>query len=519
MYDYQKIAKALIRNADEIVAAIDRYIAKKDEDLKKTLKTEGYADPDGTVGAINDLEEAVAGILADQQQDLLNTLKEAEEAGDTGEQLKKRIDTMLENDSIQDDVTDAAVSMYDDTVEPLATEYIQEVEPDMQVESLRKRTESWFETWGTTLGELMRLSTHDQITRLIHSAVDDGKDIPWLTRQIMSGGWRNEYYQARRVAVTEVLRAHSVAREEAIQQSPACEEKEWRHTGAHKNTPRPNHVAMDCQIVKKTDPFVMKGKDGNTYYPMYPRDPLLPAGESINCHCIHRGIPSKAVLGYSYEERKKMQQEYISNDDSSWENEGEESSKVTLPPATPGEEPADNEKFDYKSYLIDRKYIASAEYTSKFDGLGETKVVTRRIRAQARKMLRHRSGTWYEDLAFVDTKSNTVMARTDFNAKKRVKPSRKMLKMLKEADDYTVIGIHNHPESGVPSYSDFSVAYKRKYKYGIVACHNGTIYKYSIVGQLNRPIAESALDLLSLSGYSDYVGKLFNDAGIKLEVF
>ena len=191
MYDYQKIAKALIRNADEIVTAIDRYIAKKDEDLKKTLKAEGYTNPDGTVDAINNLEETVAGILADQQQDLLNTLKEAEEAGDTGEQLKKRIDTMLENDSIQDDVTDAAVSMYDDTVEPLATEYIQEVEPDMQVESLRKRTASWFETWGTTLGELMRLSTHDQITRLIHSAVDDGKDIPWLTRQIMSGGWRN----------------------------------------------------------------------------------------------------------------------------------------------------------------------------------------------------------------------------------------------------------------------------------------------------------------------------------------
>ena len=137
MYDYQKIAKALIRNADEIVTAIDRYIAKKDEDLKKTLKAEGYTNPDGTVDAINDLEETVAGILADQQQDLLNTLKEAEEAGDTGEQLKKRIDTMLENDSIQDDVTDAAVSMYDDTVEPLATEYIQEVEPDMQGESHR----------------------------------------------------------------------------------------------------------------------------------------------------------------------------------------------------------------------------------------------------------------------------------------------------------------------------------------------------------------------------------------------
>lgn len=225
MYDYQKIAKALIRNAGDIIAAIDKYIAKADDDLKKSLKAEGYADPDGTVDAINGLEEAVADILADQQQKLLDTLKEAEEAGDTGEQLKKRIDSMMEGDSIHDDVEDAAVSMYDETVEPLATEYIQEVEPDMQVDSLRRRTASWFETWGTTLGELMRLSTHDQITKLIQTAVDEGKDIPWLTREIMSGGWRNEYYQARRVAVTEVLRAHSVAREEAIQQSPACEER------------------------------------------------------------------------------------------------------------------------------------------------------------------------------------------------------------------------------------------------------------------------------------------------------
>lgn len=214
-----------------------------------------------------------------------------------------------------------------------------------------------------------------------------------------------------------------------------------------------------------------------------------------------------------------MQQEYISNDDSSWESEGEESSKVTLPPATPGEEPADNEKFDYKSYLIDRKYIASAEYTSKFDGLGETKVVTRRIRAQARKMLRHRSGTWYEDLAFVDTKSNTVMARTDFNSKKKVNPSRKMLKMLKEADDYTIIGIHNHPGSGVPSYGDLYAAYQRKYKYGVVVCHNGTIYKYTIIGEPNQPIAENALDLLEENGYSTDIGKMFNDAGVELEVF
>lgn len=67
----------------------------------------------------------------------------------------------------------------------------------------------------------------------------------------MDGGWRTEYYQAKRVAVTEVLRAHSVAKEEAIQQSPVVDMKEWRHTGVHKIKPRPNHVAMDGQVVPK----------------------------------------------------------------------------------------------------------------------------------------------------------------------------------------------------------------------------------------------------------------------------
>ena len=73
----------------------------------------------------------------------------------------------------------------------------------------------------------------------------------------MDGGWRTEYYQAKRVAVTEVLRAHSVAKEEAIQQSPVVDMKEWRHTGVHKIKPRPNHVAMDGQVVPKDQPCLL----------------------------------------------------------------------------------------------------------------------------------------------------------------------------------------------------------------------------------------------------------------------
>ena len=135
-------------------------------------------------------------------------------------------------------------------------------------------------------------------------------------------------YQARRVAVTEVLRAHSVAREEAIQQSPSTDRKEWRHTGAHKNKPRPNHVEMDGQIVPKDQPFELKGRDGVVYHPMYPRDPILPAGETVNCHCIHRGVAADDALGMSLEERRRLQQKYIEEDDGAWKKELDEENKA-----------------------------------------------------------------------------------------------------------------------------------------------------------------------------------------------
>lgn len=530
---HMMVAKAIIARADPICDAIDRYLAKADEDLADELNEEGYAEPKDTVSDINSLEKEVADILHSQTAALVTALKAAE---DDWDRAQENVNDMLDDDDIAVQVEDAAEAMYEVCVPKLASVYIKESDGELAVSKLRKRTSDWFSSWSKQLGELMKVSTHKQITDLIQETIDNGDDIASLTRKIISGGWRTEYYQAKRVAVTEVLRAHSVAKEEAIQQSPVVDMKEWRHTGAHKNKPRPNHVAMDTQKVPKDQPFTMQGKDGGTYFPMYPRDPSLPAGESINCHCIHRGLVNQETLGLSIEERKKLQQAFIDSDDGSWAKEqnekekakagivpytteGEESPRVKLPSATPGEEPRDDEKFDYKKYLVDKKYIASAEYTSKFDELGETKAVARRVRTQARKMLRHRSGTWYEDLAFVDTKSNTTMVRDDFNSKKKVSPSRKMNKMLKDADDYTIIGIHNHPGSNVPSYEDFAAASARKYKYGIVACHNGTIYKYTITGRLNRPMAEAALDLLSKSGYSSDTSKLFKDAGVELEVF
>lgn len=323
------IAKAILKNADGILDAIDRYLAKADDDLKETLKDEGYVEPKETVAAVNTLEEEIANVLHEQTDLLLETLQEAENDGADMEELQRRITALLVADEIAASIDAISVDMYENNVPRLASIYMEETDGELVVETLRERTSSWIRSWSQRLGELTRITTHEQIGGLIENAISEGLSISDLTRKIQEGGWRNEYYQARRFALTETLRAHSVAHEEAIQQSPACDKKEWRHTGGAKNTPRPNHVAMDGQIVPKDKPFELQGRDGTVYYPMYPRDSSLPASESVNCHCIHRGIVNKDVLGFSYEERKKMQEKFIGADNEVWQHDLNEKAKST----------------------------------------------------------------------------------------------------------------------------------------------------------------------------------------------
>jgi hypothetical protein len=109
---------------------------------------------------------------------------------------------------------------------------------------------------------------------------------------------------------------------------------------------------MDGQVVPKTEAFELRGRDGNTYRPMYPRDPLLPACETINCHCIHRGIANKDILGMSYEDRKKMQEDFVASDDKAWEKELDAKNK-----AKAGIEGDNEEKgIQYMSKTVKPKY-------------------------------------------------------------------------------------------------------------------------------------------------------------------
>ena len=186
---------------------------------------------------------------------------------------------------------------------------------------MSKKTTAWVRTWSASLGEIMQLNSHKEIETILEKGLRDGSSIQEFTRSILDSGIRDEYYKARRVAVTEVLRAHSVAQQEAFMQSPAVEEKMWKHTGAYRNDPRKNHMDMDGQRVPKDQPFELRGIKGGTYYPMYPRDSSLPPEESINCHCISQPVVSAEVLGLSLEERQRLQQQAIEEMDGEWERE------------------------------------------------------------------------------------------------------------------------------------------------------------------------------------------------------
>lgn len=379
---YQAIAKALLFNVDGIIGAIDQYLAKADEDLADSLANEGYAEAEDTVDAINTMQDEVAETLQNQTDDFVAILETA--VGSGWPEAQRAVSEMMDGDDIAEQVEGTAADMFQTQIPKLATVYMQETDGELVVDIMRQRTQSWIASWSQRLGELMKINTHKQISDIIQSTMDKGESIEKLTRKIMDGGWRNEHYQARRVAVTEVLRAHSVAREEAIQQSPSTDRKEWRHTGAHKNKPRPNHVEMDGQIVPKDQPFELKGRDGVVYHPMYPRDPILPAGETVNCHCIHRGVAADDALGMSLEERWQLQQKYIEEDDGAWKKEldNQNKSKAGITPYSA------LESFEEKPREKQIKYLGKAKMALYDAGLIDSDEMLRKIKKSTLQELR-----------------------------------------------------------------------------------------------------------------------------------
>ena len=301
-----------------LIKAIDAYLAKADGDLADALDAEGYAEPQATIGYMQGIEDDVAEALVEETDYFL---AEAEKAADLETFAADIWPRVKLNDRLKAKLATVFTEHLSEFMPEFVAYYIAQTDRSLKLEVVSKRTVAWVESWSEQLGEIMQLNSHKEIETILTKGLKDGTGIASFTREILDSGIRDEYYKARRVALTEVLGAHSVAQQEAFMQSPAVAEKAWKHTGAYRNEPRQNHVDMDGQRVAKDAPFTLTGIKGGIFEPMYPRDVILPPEERINCHCICQPVVSEDILGLSLEERQRLQQEAIDKMDDEWERE------------------------------------------------------------------------------------------------------------------------------------------------------------------------------------------------------
>lgn len=182
-----------------------------------------------------------------------------------------------------------------------------------------------------------------------------------------------------------------------------------------------------------------------------------------------------------------------------------------------------------KGTEMNRSVLESSDYKRKIETLQEPKEVTKAIWKEMSKSIRHRNGSKFEDLIFVDSNTGKVKRSVDYEKMSTAIPTKEMTNMLKSSQDRSIIAIHNHPNSSVPSISDIMVAKERGYKYGLIACHNGNVFKYTTKENINCIMADAALERINnmlynkntVTNFEEEMKKAFEnlkDAGVELEM-
>lgn len=174
-----------------------------------------------------------------------------------------------------------------------------------------------------------------------------------------------------------------------------------------------------------------------------------------------------------------------------------------------------------KESVVHWSKVNNPSYGQHISRIEPDRKIARRIKDEAIEILRHRSGSnYYEDLTYINSNTGESLSQTEYNVPREVKPTDDMISMLQNSPKRSIISLHNHHDNTVPSYVDVDSA--RDYKYGVILCHNGGLYKYT-VRDLNPSFYMSAFAKIDRSGYSKEDIEIFikeaAEAGVDIEVF
>lgn len=317
--------------AQALISAIDRYIAKVDEDFREQIEEEGFLAADAVVDTAEAIEDGVTDAINEHVDGVLDTLGDSTSLQHYIEHTWPDVQNETQ---LKDRLHDLFFEQFTSLLHTGVVAYLTDSDPDIGAAAaedgrVTPYAAEFINGWSGQLADLMHLSTDREINKILVDSAEKNLSISDTTLAIGNSGIRTPGAKARRVAQTEVLRVESYSHLEAMRQDPAVYEKEWIHTGAHKNKPRENHVAMSGQTVPVDQPFSLGGKDGGSYSPMVPRDCNLPAGESVNCHCIMRQKKDSAVLSMSADERKALREQYLEQAEADWAEQHPEEGEDT----------------------------------------------------------------------------------------------------------------------------------------------------------------------------------------------
>ena len=124
-----------------------------------------------------------------------------------------------------------------------------------------------------------------QITDLVDQALQDGKPIKQIAKELESSGKVFGAKRAKLIAQTEATRAANLGTQDAFTQATAMGirmRKEW--LSARDDKVRPAHDELDGQVVGVNENLTSKDKDGKTVEAMSPASFGI-AEQDINCRC------------------------------------------------------------------------------------------------------------------------------------------------------------------------------------------------------------------------------------------
>lgn len=290
---------------DRLFKAIHFIIKEETDELSDELSE--FPALETTLNALEAYEKKVAALLRQQKKHFVDGLKsliakdELDEMAKAAELLSK----LYEADDFAETMGEFTEDFLTKTIRELVAEIMKAIDKEVVFNSLSTRTTTWISEWSIELAEKMKLTTHTKIESVIQTVIENGEGIEKAISRLKALP-DFDRTRARATAITEILRANSVAAHESYVQSPAVTQKVWKHTGSKKNKPRSTHVALSGTTIGLDETFNVNGHKA-----LYPRDKELPAEEVVNCHCALGPVVDSAILGLSKEEKEKLRAEAI----------------------------------------------------------------------------------------------------------------------------------------------------------------------------------------------------------------